>query len=426
MNRFSDFLSARLPFYYGYLMVVVAVLAQICSSPGQTFAISAFTPHLQESLGLSNSNLAAAYMFGTLLAALPLMLIGPISDRFGLRWTTVAVATALAGACGLASQASGFASLLVSFMLLRFLGQGALTLLSSNIVAMWFELRLGRVNSIMSLGGAAAFAIVPPALLGAIQSIGWRATYQAMGLFIFCSLVPLLVLFLRNQPEELGQFPDGAKSPAYREMVGSLKDLSLAEALRGRAFWILGTAMSLWAMIGTGIVFYALPIFQQHGVPPEQTKLLFTTLSLAMLTTQVTGGVLADRYPMNRLLAIAFALLTAGVVVVPLTTAWVHVHLFAGLFGAGQGLAMAVNNTIWVRYYGRRHLGKIRGAVWCTTVAGSGCGPFLLGIIVDGFGSFDPGLWMFVALLLPIAPLALLATRPRPAGHLAESLPQAA
>ncbi len=80
-------------------MVLVALMAQICSSPGQTFAISAFTPALQESLHLTSSKLSAAYMLGTFFAAFPLFVIGPLADRFGLRWTTFLVALGLAGAC---------------------------------------------------------------------------------------------------------------------------------------------------------------------------------------------------------------------------------------------------------------------------------------------------------------------------------------
>lgn len=417
MNRFSDALSSRLPFFYGYVVVAVAVLVQAGSSPGQTFAISAFTPFLQESLGLSSSKLAAAYMLGTFFAAFPLLVIGPIADRFGLRWTTAGVAAALAAACWITSVASGFFSLLFGFLMLRFLGQGALTLLGSNIVSMWFQRRLGTVNAVMSAGNATAFAIVPLLVLQSIESYGWRATYVGMGLCVLVTLVPILVLVVRNRPEDLGQVPDGVQLGAGVEAAVTSSsipepELTLIDAMRHRTFWILAADMAMWAMIGTGIVFYALPIFQEYGIPPQRSKLLFATFSAAMLAMQVVGGVLADHCRMNRLMAVAFVFLAAGAAVVPLTSQQWHMHLFAALFGAGQGLAISVNSTMWVRYYGRRHLGKIRGFVWSTTVAGSGCGPWILGLVHDQMGSFTPGLWGFVVLLLPLAPLSLLATAP--------------
>lgn len=414
INRLSEFLAPKLPFFYGHVIVLIAILAQIASSPGQTFAISAFTPILQEQLHLSSSQLAAAYMLGTLLAAFPLAIIGPFADRCGLRTAATVVVIALSLACCVMSRATGFYSLLCGFLLLRFLGQGALTLLSSNIVSMWFHQRLGTINAIMSAGSAVAFAVVPLLLIDSIQSLGWRATYVTMGMILAVTLLPVFVLLLRNRPEDLGQSPDGLQAMAKSKDHVSMgrRDLSLSEAIGHRTFWILALDLALWAMIGTGIVFYALPIFLERGIAESDSKLLFTTFSISMLTAQIVSGILADRLPMHRLLACGFALLSAGVLAIPLTTQILHVHLFALLFGAGQGTAISVNSTMWVRYYGRTHLGKIRGVVWCSTVAGSGCGPLVLGLFADNTGSFTPGLWVFFVALLPLAPISLWATAP--------------
>ena len=68
-NALSDRLAARLPFFYGYVMIPVAMMIQIGTSPGQTFAISAFTPEIRRSLELSDSRLSLAYILGTFLAA---------------------------------------------------------------------------------------------------------------------------------------------------------------------------------------------------------------------------------------------------------------------------------------------------------------------------------------------------------------------
>jgi MFS family permease len=423
MNHFSNFLARRLPFFYGYVVVLVALMAQVCSSPGQTFAMVAFTPAIQASLHLSSSKLAAAYMIGTFLAAFPLFLVGPIADRLGLRMTTFAVAIALAGACLIASLAQGFISLIVAFILLRLLGQGAMSLLGNNIVSMWFRQRLGKVNSAMSVGGAIAFALMPTLLLDSIESFGWRGTYQLLGAAVLFGFVPFLLL-LRNRPEDLRLSVDGRTAHAIQRDSTSQgfrePELTLRDATAHRSYWLLMMGMVVWAMTGTGIVFYAIPIYEQLGIPASQSKLLFMTLSLCMLLSQTIGGILADRLPMHRLLATGFALLTLGTSTIPFTSGLPQVHLFAALFGAGQGLAIAANSTMWVRYYGRKHLGAIRGSVWCVTVASSGCGPFVLGLFADNFGSFTPGLWLFAGLLASLAPLSAFATQP---SHSADDAP---
>ncbi|MFN3189798.1 MAG: MFS transporter [Aureliella sp.] len=430
-------LAGRLPFFYGYVVALVAVVAQICSSPGQTFAISAFTPSFQADLGMNASQLAAAYMLGTFCAAFPLSIVGPMSDRFGIRATTLVVALALGGACVLLGCAHGFFSLFAGFLCLRFLGQGSITLLSSNMVAMWFQAKLGRVNAAMSVGGAAAFALVPILLLDSIELLGWRVSYFLMGGVVVLLMFPLTLFLLKDRPEELGLRPDGllpeAITPGPADATGGDREnqndktsridsnpefdelaSTLADAIRQRAFWILAFAFGLWAMTGTGIIFYSLPIFEELGFSSKQaSRQLFGFFSLAMLVGQVGGGILADRWSMTKLLFAGFASMAGAMWIMTQADAPWHVVAFAILFGAGQGLAIAVNGAIWVRYYGRQHLGKIRGAVWCTTVAGSGCGPFLLGGLKDWSGSFVPGLWLFFGLLACVTPFLLFATKPK-------------
>jgi len=63
---------------------------------------------------------------------------------------------------------------------------------------------------------------------------------------------------------------------------------------------------------------------------------------------------------------------------------------------------MAVGGTLWVRYYGREHLGKIRGIVTTFGAGLSGFGPFLVDGLAQAFGSYRQ-----ILLALAIAPLPI-------------------
>jgi hypothetical protein len=71
-----------------------------------------------------------------------------------------------------------------------------------------------------------------------------------------------------------------------------------------------------------------------------------------------------------------------------------------------------VQSTLWVRYYGRLHLGKIRGSIATASVAASSLGPFIMGATFDLFGSYNTSLWIFLALLLPLTLITPWATPP--------------
>lgn len=414
MDFFSNRLAARLPFYYGYVMMPVAMMIQICTSPGQTFAISAFTPAIRETLQFSDSQLSLAYMMGTLVAAVPLALIGPLSDRWGLRLVTLLATIALALTCYLSSFVSSFLSLFIAFFFLRFLGQGSLTLLSGNAIAMWFRTKIGRVSAVMSIGTAMTFALVPEWIANAIETYGWRQTYQAIAVIVAVSMLPMLILLFRNRPEDLGQRVDGSRSEpdaAARKLDLSMPSYSLQEAMRGRAFYILAASTTIWAMAGTGIVFYVFILCQDRGMGSDVPADFFKTFGFAMLVMQLGGGVLADYLPLNRLMGVGTTMLAAGLGLLMGAEPWM-LHGFGVLFGGGQGLMIAVGAVVWVRYYGRKHIGSIRGSVWSCTVAGSGCGPLLMGVVRDHYGGFVPAIAIFFAIMCVLAVAAWWATPP--------------
>ncbi len=116
--------------------------------------------------------------------------------------------------------------------------------------------------------------------------------------------------------------------------------------------------------------------------------------------------------PLNRLLAVAMAAVVGSMALFwtmqrPL---WIPV---CGLFlGSAQGLVMAIKSTLLPRYYGRAHLGRIRGFFTTVMVSASSVGPFILGLYKDWAGSYDGCLMVFVLLSAPLVGLSLLATAP--------------
>ncbi len=392
-------------------MVLLAMVMQLGTSPGQTFAVSAFTPSLLESLELSQSQLGLAYMLGTLLAAIPLSMVGPASDRFGLRFVSCIVIVGLSTACFCAAGASGYWTLLFSFFLLRFLGQGALTLLAGNTTAMWFRSRIGRVSAILSIGSAVAFAYIPHWITESISAYGWRGTYQIISAILLVGLLPLVCLLYRNRPEDLGQHVDGlAVQPSSERSHtnGTPKSfggdsLTLRQAMRTASYSILAGSNIVWAMSGTGILFYLFTLCDERSLGAAATSGLFRYLGFSMLAAQLAGGVLADYLRLNRLFGLGTSLVAASLVVLATDHTERGAECFAVLFGAGQGMLISISGIAMLRFYGRDHLGSVRGAVWCGTVAGSGCGPLLMGWIHDTSGSYDPAIGLFAALMLPLA-----------------------
>jgi MFS family permease len=280
---------------------------------------------------------------------------------------------------------------------------------------MWFREKLGTVTGIVSGGFSISMAVIPAFFLALINRIGWRAAYSRLGFLVWIIMLPVILLVIRNNPEEVNQTIDGANkidSTSIGENEIGQHSLELKEARRTPAYWIMMINSALWAMVITAIFFNLLPIFSSLGISKSVAVATYTTYAAASLITQLIAGPLADRGPLQHLLFACMCTIAGGVVVLSLAeTPWLA-HSYAVLMGVSTGLIALVGGTMFARYFGRKHLGKLRGSVLTAQVAGSSLGPFITGVIFDSTGSYRISLWVFLALIIPAAISTLWAVKP--------------
>jgi len=417
MQKTNYWLARRTNFFYGWAILPVSILTAVFTSPGQTYMISVFNPSFRATLNLSLSQLTGAYMFGTILASLPQSYVGVWMDRLGIRKITLAILTAFSLACIFISQANSLFTIFLAFFFLRMFGQGALELLSTNMLPMWFREKLGTISGFRDVAINLLISSVPIGILALIKSVGWRNTYIFAGAAVFGVLAPVVFFFFINRPEEIGQITDGnprliKKDEKAAKIASSEVIFTLKMAMRTPAYWILTCAWFSWSAIGTGITFNLLPIFTAKGLTEEQAAAMFSVLMVVSAAFQIIGGLLADRIKLNYLACSSLALFATSVLVLALVSSNVLVPMYVVILGLAQGIFGGLGNTVWVRYFGRQHLGKIRGSVWTATVAGSSIGPFLMGLSYDHSGSFTTSLLVFACLLVCLAIASLWATVP--------------
>jgi len=157
------FRPKSLPFHYGWVVAVAGATGIVASIPGQTIGVNVFNDELISALSISRSQVALAYFFGTATSGIMLFWAGKVCDRIGSRRLVVAANVALglsmlymscvdwlprfaAKVLGLDSPTSPMlvASLSVGFWMLRFSGQGFVTMAGRNMVAKWWRYHRGK------------------------------------------------------------------------------------------------------------------------------------------------------------------------------------------------------------------------------------------------------------------------------------------
>src|SRR5690606_30823851 len=127
---------------------------------------------------------------------------GRLLDRWGLRKCAVLASVTLALALfflaqcdriahGLARNATEtalwtttFIVIAFGFFLLRFSGQGMLTMTCRNMVGKWFHHRRGLAIGISGVAVALLFSASPSILNTFVEQFGWRETWIGMGFIL--------------------------------------------------------------------------------------------------------------------------------------------------------------------------------------------------------------------------------------------------
>ncbi|MEO1128410.1 MAG: MFS transporter [Planctomycetota bacterium] len=413
--------------HYGHVMLGVSTMGFLCTLPGQTIVISQFNNVLRETLGLSAAGLSQLYMIATMLAALPLTLVGRFSDRFGTRLAMGLAGVALALACVLMGLVNGPIMLLIGFFCLRFFGQGALSLVSAHALAMWFEKRLGAMESLRTAIFMLVNAGVGYAIIVLINTTGWRLAYPLMGAVVALIVLPMVMFLYRNRPEDIGQKTDGghlvleAVSPVEAtgdEIEGQAHvlgepDFTLREALVTRAYAVLAGAVILSPMIGTAMLFHLQPIAATIGMGEEAAAGMLAVFWIPSMLAMLIVGRFADRLPAGKALCAGVSMMALTCVLFATLANAFMLACAMGIFGIGTAMVILTANPTLARYFGRAHHGAIRGVMTTCIVLSTSVGPVIVGYPIDAFGSHRAAFWLFAAMCVPLA-LTALTLRPPP------------
>ena len=399
----------RLPFYYGWVNLLIAAFAMVGTLPGRTQGLGLITEPLLKDLQIDRVAFAQINLWATLIGALFCLGVGRLLDRVGSRIVLTVVSLLLGTVVLLMSGVQGVFWLAVLITLTRGLGQSALSVVSLTMVGHWFGRRLNLAMAIYTILMSIGFMIAFPVVGNVVGTSGWRTAWSGIGGAILLGLVPLAWLLVRSTPEACGLALEGEKpseEPTGEKAAESATGDTLWQALRTPAFWVFALASSVYGLIASGISLFNESILAERGFDATTYYYSLVITALTALAGNFLGGWLAAKWSMNRLMAVAMALLMGSLVALPHVSTKAHVAMYATVMGIAGGFVIVIFFSYWSYAFGRAHLGKIQGAAQTMTVVASAIGPLLLAECVARTGSYA---MMFYSLAGVVGILSLSA-----------------
>lgn len=407
--------------YLGWWVVVGAMGLQLLQATLLTQAFGLYVVAWTEEFAWSRTAVAGGFALIQLVGGLAAPLQGAALDRFGPRRVAavgvVVFGSGLAALSTIATLAGYYAALALVALGISMTGY----LSATTAIAPWFLRRRATAMAWMAVGASVGGLLVP-LVAGALVTVGWRPTLLVSGGLLALAGLPFAAL-LRREPRAYGQevdggyrgLPDAARGAVDLRERDPAHDFTLREALRTRAFWMLGVGHGAALLVVSAVVVHLVPHLNEGlGLSLTTAASVVAALTLTTGVAQLLGGVLGDRVRKRRLAEWAMYAHALGL----LALAWLPNAVGVGVFVVLHGLAWGVRGPLMgamrADYFGTSHFGAIMGASTLVFMAGQLLGPITAGAMADAFGDYRWG-FTLLAVLASFGSLAFrFATPPRP------------
>jgi len=333
-------------------------------------------PHVQAEFGATRAEASLPYTAVMLGLAGGAVVMGKLSDRFGVAVPIAVGAVAL----GLGYVAAALAPNLWVFALAHGLviGLFGTSAFFAPLVAdasLWFRKRRGIAVALAASGNYLAGAVWPPVLTALIEAQGWRATHLFVAAVTLCALLPLALL-MRARPPGLAEPPPAGGGAAGMGL--SANGLT----------WVLGIAglacCVAMAMPQVHIVAYCGDLGYGVARGAEMLSLMLAT----GIASRLLFGLLSDRIGGLRTLLIGSALQGLALTLFLFFDGLAELYLLSALFGLVQGGIVPAYAVIVRELLPAREAGARVGIVLMATQVGMALGGWMSGKVFDLTGSY--------------------------------------
>jgi MFS family permease len=264
---------------------------------------------------------------------------------------------------------------------------------AAAMTSRWFAERRALV---MGLAGAAVSAgqllFLPLATLMEIAH-GWRWSFAGMGLILLGLVLPITLLFLRNDPTDMGLKPYVAErgQAARSARVESLRTTSLLEAAQHSGFWLLAASFFVCGYTSTGLIgVHLIPHAVDHGFSKMAASGAMGLMGAMNVLGTTASGYLCDRYGKRIPLAIYYFLRGLSLFFLLGVTDIAALHLFAVVFGLNYISTVPPTSMLTADLFGRRSVGMLFGWIFFAHQIGAGLASYVGGFVYDFTGTYNP------------------------------------
>jgi MFS family permease len=411
--------SRRRPTYHWVVFATAFVV--LLGAAGIRSTPSVLIDPLHTEFGWSHATVGLAVSINVLLFGF----IGPFAAalqiKYGLRRVTVVALLLMSAGAAATTQMSRPWHLFLLWGVVVGAGSGCMaTVFASTVASRWFVARRGVVTGVLTAATASGQLIFLPLLTSLAQQQGWRWVGTVVALSTL-AVVPVVLLFLRNRPEDLGLLPYGAaEGHVSPVMVGNPIANAIA-ALRAAwntgAFWLLWGSFAVCGLSTTGLVqTHFISAAHDHGLTETKAGTYLALIGVFDIVGTILSGWLTDRWDARSLLLTYYLL--RGLSLFVLDPALAHggggLLGFMAFYGLDWVATVPPTIALCIQHFGRDRGPLVYGWVFAGHQVGAALAAWGAGAIHDATGSYHMA-FVLAGVACVIAAAGVMRIRKEPA-----------
>ena len=417
MNQPSR-LPLPVPFYYGWIIVVLSFLTTLIGA-GIRSAPAVLIHPLEMEFGWNRAAIAFAVSINLILYGVAAPISGWLLDRIGPRRVMMGSLTLLVVGVSATTFMREFWQLVLLWGVVVGLGAGGgASVLAATVAHRWFVARRGLALGILNSASSTGQLIFLPLLMAVIVSYDWRVGSMLLVAFALC-LIPLIALWMRDDPAQVGLEPygggHGAAFAARQSEPSPVSEAaSVFDAFKSSTFWLLAGSFFVCGATSNGLIgTHLIPHSIDHGIPAVTAASVLGVMGGLNFVGTVFSGWLTDRIDARKLLAVVYVLRGVSLFILPFITDYPGLFLFAVIYGLDWFATVPPTIALTADTFGRERVGRIFGWIFLAHQLGGAMAATGSGVIRVWLGDYQFAFLTGGVLALIAAGLALKIRRPR-------------
>ena len=362
-------MNKKLSIRWAYMAVgVVAMLFA-----GVLYAWSILKSPLSGEFGWSTSQLALNFTLAMTFFCIGGLLGAQISKRLGHRVAIIAAGVFAAAGFVLTALLNNapVVMLYVTYGVLAGIGIGIAYNVVIATVSAWFPDKKGLCSGCLMMGfGASALVLGNIADAMFKSSIGWRATYIALGIAIFAVLT-VAALILKKPGADV-VFPTANKTKSADK--SDKEELTSKQMLCRPSFWMAFFCISFLAAVGSSVISFAKDLVLSVDAPEALAVSLVGVLSVCNGLGRIITGAVFDVIGCRKTMLCA-NILTIGAAAVVLVSVNVNslILCIVGvcLTGMSYGACPTITSAFTSTFFGMKYFSGNMALMTFTVMVGS-------------------------------------------------------